>query len=193
MKKFTKFFNELFTLLIVLVPVALLAGGLCLSTGPIWDALMLFGIVGVLTFSIKKYAAVRQKKERIENARAMVAIVATCSAFFALVSQLLFCHLGSPYGLLTEAAMVWMFILMAVGIINALKENMPNRILAWGLVAAIFWILICATGGVFDIYEFLAGQEIPERLGNLCGALAAFSGIAAFVLMIIGIIKENCR
>ena len=193
MKKLKKFFNELFTLLIVLIPVALLAGGLWLSTGPLWDVLMLAGIVGVLTFSIKKYIAARRKDERIENARAMVAIVATCSAFFALVAQLIFCRLGSPYGLLTEASMVWMFILMAIGVINALREDAPNRVLSWGIVAAVCWILICALGGIFDIYEFFTGLEIPERLGNLCGTLAALCGIAAFVLVIIGIIKENCR
>ncbi|MBR6355835.1 MAG: hypothetical protein IKR92_03165 [Alphaproteobacteria bacterium] len=192
MKKL-KIFNEVFSILLVLVPIALLAGGLWLSTGPIWDALMLVGIVGIVTFSIKKYRAVCLKKENKENARAMVAIVATCAAFFALVAQLIFCRLGSPAALLTEAAMVWMFILMAVGVSNALNENMPNRVSAWGIIAAICWILICAMGGIFDIYEYFSGQEIPERLGNLCGTLASFCGIAAFILLIIGIWTDKKR
>lgn len=194
MKKFKKFCIELFTLLLVVIPVALLAGGLWLSTGPVWDILMLAGILGVLVFSWKKYLAVRRQEERVENARALVAIVGTGAAFFALAAQLIFCRLGAPYGLLTEAAMVWMFILMATCGINALKEDTPNsRVLSWAIVFSIAWILICAVGGMFDIYEFFSGQEIPERLGNLLGVLAPLTGIGAFVLMIVGIIKENCR
>lgn len=188
-----KFFVAVFNLMLVLIPVILLAGGLWISSGTLWDVTIVLAMVGIIAFSLNKYRAVRRRDEQLESARALVAIFGTVIAFLILAAQTIFCRLDSPYQLVVETSMIWMFILIAIGVINALRENMPNKVLAWALILATLFILLCALGGCFDLYEYFSGQEIPERLGKFCGTLAAFSAIGAFILGAIGIYKENRR
>ena len=88
-----------------------------------------------------------------------------------------------------------MLILISIILISELiNGNRPDSVvLKWSIILGTCWISICAIGGVFDFYEYFSGQEIPQRVGYIFGMLAGFSAIGSIVLMIVGIIRENCR
>ena len=195
MKKIKKFFLTMINILIVVVPLLLLGGGIYLSTGPFWDTLMLVCIAGLLVYDFKQYIAIKNGQESLETVRAMVAVIGTLSSFLALSAQAVFCHLHGAEHLLTEASIVWMFILISICLIRMLLNgNRPDSVaLKWSIILGTCWISICAIGGVFDFYEYFSGQEIPQRVGYIFGMLAMFSAIGCIVLMIVGTIRENCR
>lgn len=179
----------------VVVPILLLGGGIYLSTGPFWDALMLVGIGALLVYDFKQYSAVRDERIPLEQALFRVVAMETVTALFALGAQAIFCHLHGAEHLLAEASVVWLFILISISLISGLiNGNKPDSVaLKWSIILGTCWISICAIGGVFDFYEYFSGQEIPQRVGEIFGMLAMVSAIGCIVLMIIGIIRESCR
>ncbi|MBR1825696.1 MAG: hypothetical protein IJ770_03820 [Alphaproteobacteria bacterium] len=194
MKKFVKFLTVVFTIALVLVPVTLLAGGLYLGTGPVWDVLMIAGICTVLAFAFGKFRRVQKAEERAEQARFMVGLVGVLCSFLPLAAQAIFCRIGTPAILVCESAMVWLFLLMTIGLINALMEEQPdNSLLKWAIVLATAWIAICALGGILDFYEYFSGCAVPERLCGILGVLAPVTGIGAFVFGFFGVLKANMR
>lgn len=195
MKKIKKFFLSVITILIAVVPLLLLGGGIYLSTGPFWDALMLVGIAALLVYDFKQYIAIKNGQESLESVRAMAAVIGTLLSVLALLAQAIFCHLHGAEFLLLEASVVWMFILISIDLISDLiNGNIPDSVaLKWSLILGTCWISICAIGGMLDFYEYFSGQEIPQRVGDIFGMLAIFSAIGCIVLMIVGIIQENVR
>lgn len=195
MKKIKKFFLTMINILMVVVPLLLLGGGIYLSTGPFWDALMLVGIGALVVYDFKMYSAVRN--ERIPLAQALFGVVAmgAVTAIFALGAQAIFCHLHGAEHLLAEASGVWLLILIGISFIRELLNgNGPESdALKWSFILGTCWISICAIGGVFDFYEYFSGQEIPQRVGDIFGMLAIFSAIGCIVLMMVGVIRENIR
>ena len=182
-------------ILIVVVPLLLLGGGIYLSTGLFWDTLMLVCIGALLVYDFKQYIAIKNGQEALEPVRAMTAVIGTLPSVLALGAQAVFCHLHGAESLLAEASVVWMFILISICLIRMLLDgNRPDSVaLKWSIILGTCWISICAIGGVFDFYEYFSGQEIPQRVGDIFGMLAGFSAIGSIVLMIVGIIRENCR
>lgn len=182
-------------ILIVVVPLLLLGGGIYLSTGPFWDTLMLVCIGALLVYGFKQYSDVCDERIPLAHALSRVVVMGTVTAIFALGAQAVFCHLHRAESLLVEASLVWMFILISICLIRMLLDgNRPDSVaLKWSIILGTCWISICAIGGVFDFYEYFSGQEIPQRVGDIFGMLAGFSAIGSIVLMIVGIIRENCR
>ena len=195
MKKIKKFFLTMINILIVVVPLLLLGGGIYLSTGLFWDTLMLVCIGALLVYDFKQYIAIKNEQESLEPVRAMTAVIGTLASVLALSAQAVFCHLHGAESLLMEASLVWMLILISIILISELiNGNRPDSVaLKWSIILGTCWISICAIGGVFDFYEYFSGQEIPQRVGYIFGMLAGFSAIGSIVLMIVGIIRENCR
>lgn len=189
-----KFFVAVFNLMLVLIPVILLAGGLWISSGTLWDVTIVLAMVGIIAFSLNKYRAVRRRDEQLESARALVAIFGTVTAFFILAAQTIFCHISGAQSLVAEAAIAWLLSLLAAGLVSAMiKERPKSKALCWGFVLAIGFISVCVCGFFTDFYEYFSGQEIPERLSNFIGALAGITAIGALIGIVIGIIAENRR
>lgn len=192
MKTLKKFATSVMNLSLVAVPVFLLACGLNLATGALWDVMTISAMAFLLVYAGKKYIEVRNGKESLECARNLVALFGVLACFLPLAAQAVLCMVGRAGSLPAEGAMVWMFILVIAAMSSLLKENKPkSNVLYWGIVLAMVWLSVCVIGGIFDFCEYFTGQETPERLGNFFGILAPITGIGAAVLCIIGIISEN--
>ncbi len=177
----------------VVVPLLLLGGGIYLSTGPFWDALMLVGIAGLLVYDFKQYSAVRDERTPVEQALYRVVAMGTVTALFALCAQANFCHLHGAERLLVEASMGWLLILMGINFISVLTIGNKSVVFTWAVILGICWISIGVIAIMLDFYEYFSGQEIPQRVGNILGMLAIFSAIGFIVLMIAEVIRGSFR
>ncbi|MBQ9271269.1 MAG: hypothetical protein IJ218_03280 [Alphaproteobacteria bacterium] len=192
MKKFINFLVVVFDICLVVVPIILLAGGLYLGTGPAWDVLMIAGICTILAFAYNKFHCVQKGKERAEQARFMIAMIGVLVSFLPLATQAIYCRVNA-YGIWAcEGAMVWLFFLMTVELIDMLREEKPsNGFLTWTMALSVCWLSICALGGIFDLFEYFFEMELPKRLGDLLGVLSPVTGIGTLVFGLFGILKEH--
>ena len=194
MKKIVNFSVVVFSICLVLVPLVLLSGGLYLGTGPVWDVMMLAGMLLILAVAYNKVCRVQKGKECAEQARFMVGMIGMLASFLPLAAQAIFCRVNAPAILVCEGAIVWLFLLVTIGIIDALRNEKPdNKLLKWSVILATCWIALCSFVGMLDIYEYFSGQEIPERLIGILSVMVPTTAIAAFVCGFFGVLINSRR
>ncbi len=175
--------------MLVVVPTSLLLAGFCLATGPVWDLSFFACAIMFLIYALRRYLYVKAEKEQCKIACFKLALFGTIVPLLLLLGQAIFCGLQGEEYLALEAAFIWLFIMMAVGIIDSLYRDRPkNLALTISIGLAACWLLICVIGGLFDFYENLTDSQIPEKLNDIVGFLSTCTVIGCVVMMAIGMI-----
>lgn len=186
-----KFLTGVFNIAIVLIPLCLLACGLHLATGSVWDVLMIAGILFVGGVAVKKYLAVRDGKEQLGQAQAIVAMTGIFTSFLLLALQLLFCGPGVNM-IPCEAAMTWMFLVGTIaGIYQLHREKPLLKSVAASMYFGYTFTALCAFGGMFDMFEYFTGLQVPERVGNILGIIVPICVIGCILFFIIGLVQDR--
>lgn len=192
MKKIKKFLAEVVNLSLAVVPMVLLAWGLSLATGAIWDALMLAGMVLVLTIALKKYRAVRAQKECLDQARGIVMITGVGTSFVLLALQLMFCLKNGVNPVPCEAAITWLFLVgTCTGIAHVRKEQVDFHADALSMCFGFGFTGICALIGIIDLVEYFIDMEVPARVADLIGVMAPVCALGCIVCLVVGAVQKG--
>lgn len=191
MKKFKKFAIGVMNLAFVLVPVILLTCGLYLATGPVWDVLMIAGCVLVWWVAIKKYRQVKEGKEQLGQAQAIVAMTGIFTSFLLLALQLLFCG-PDVNPMPCEAAMTWMFLVGTIaGIYQLHREKPLLKSVTTSMYFGYSFTALCTIGCSFDMFEYFTGLQVPERVGNILGIIVPICVVGCILFFIIGLVQDR--
>lgn len=189
MKMMKKIAIGVMNLSFVLVPTSLLAWGFYLATGPAWDVLIMASAILLWVLTLKNYHKVRRGEEREEQARALVAICGIIAAFFPLAAQVIFCHCNA---IPCEASMTWLFLVVSgFGIYTLVYEKPTQKAITTSMWFGISFMSLVALAGMFDMFEYFTGLEIPERVTGIFGLMVPICVIGFVVLFIIGIIQDR--
>lgn len=192
MKKFKKCAIGLMNLSFVLVPVILLICGLQLATGPLWDALLIIGVVFLWTVTFGQYRRVKDGRRQLGEGQTIVAMTGIFTSFLLLALQLLFCGRHGVNPIPCEAAMTWMFLVGTIAGIYQLRHNKPLlKSITLSLTFGYCFTALCAIGGMFDMFEYFTGLEIPERLCNILGVIVPVCVVGSILFFIVGLVQDR--
>ena len=175
---------------LVVVPMLLMAWGIVLGTGPVWDALFAVGIITFAVFSHKRYNAVKRGEKKIVESRFFIALFGTTAAFFLLLLQKIFCENANMMAL--ESAMGWLFWETSCsGLIMLYSEKTANKAITIALTFGCMFIVIAAIGVMFDLFVYFTGLMIPQFIIEILGVLAPITAIGCIISLVVGMLQDK--
>lgn len=173
----------------VLIPIALLVGGILISTGTIWNMIMIAGITCIIAVTLKGYLKGKGKNAYIEDARhrRIVVSISTLVALFLLGAQVILCQLTAPLCFWAYGAAIWFLIMVVIRLVIIMKEYRHNSCQKLAFIVGICLLVFFILGMFSDIYEYITGAGFITT----CMPLTITITILIFIcLLTIGIIID---